>query len=295
MGVKRFSEFINEATQEILNNNLTILFVGDIMQHQVQIDANEREYDYSEVFKDVKFLFEKADVIIGNLETTFAGDFGNDRKDGNVTFSAPDEFAKALADVGFTHICLANNHIMDNGVAGYQRTKDVLEKAGIKVIDKSTIIKAKDYEFEVYNFTTHINQDTPEDIKKEISHLYKTAATGVDFNIAFAHWGGQYTEVETKEQIEMAKELKDMGYEFVIGSGPHINHKTIVDNNKIVAYSLGDFLSDHRKEAAPEEGKILFLTINKAAQIIDLREYMTKSQTDKGKTAIRLLHINELV
>jgi len=265
------------------------------MQHQKQIEANDKGYDYSNIFEEVKFLFEKADVIIGNLETTFSGNFGNKRKDGHVFFSAPDNFAKALADVGFTHICLANNHIMDHGVAGYQRTIEILEKNGIEVIQGEHTITANDYKFELYNFTTHINQPTPKNIENEISKLYKPALSGFDFNIAFAHWGGQYTEQETSEQVKIAKELKNMGYEFVIGSGPHQNHQTIVDNNSIIAYSLGDFLSDHIKESAPEEGKILFLRVNKNAEIVELREYYTRSQTDKGKTVIRLLNINELV
>ncbi len=292
--VKRFFQFVNEAKDES-SKPLTIIFVGDIMQHQKQIEANDKGYDYSNIFEEVKFLFEKADVIIGNLETTFSGNFGNKRKDGHVFFSAPDDLAKALADVGFTHICLANNHIMDHGVAGYQRTIEILEKNGIEVIQGEHTITAKDYKFELYNFTTHINQSTPKNIENEISNLYKTALTGFDFNIAFAHWGGQYTEQETNEQIKIAKELKNIGYEFVIGSGPHQNHQTIVDNNSIIAYSLGDFLSDHMKEAAPEEGKILFLKVNKNAEIVELREYYIRSQTDKGKTIIRLLNINELV
>lgn len=131
MRIKRFNEFLNEA-EKTSKGVLKIIFTGDIMQHQKQIDdSKDKDYDYYKVFEEVKFLFESADVVIGNLETTFSGDFGNKREDGKVHFSAPDEFAKGLKEAGFTHICIANNHIMDHGVAGYQRTIDVLEKAGL--------------------------------------------------------------------------------------------------------------------------------------------------------------------
>jgi len=295
MKVKRFSDFLNEV-EKTTKGTLKIIFVGDIMQHQKQIeDSKEKNFDYSDVFKEVKFLFESADIVIGNLETTFSGDFGNKREDGSVFFSAPDDFAKGLKKAGFTHICIANNHIMDHGVAGYQRTIEILEKNDLVVIEGSKIIKANDYRFEVYNFTTHINQDGPQELMDALQNSYKTAEYGLDFNIAFPHWGGQYTEQETKSQIQIAQELCNMGYEYVIGSGPHQNHQTeVTEEGKVIAYSLGDFLSDHMKEGAPNEGKILSLKIEDN-KIVDLREYYTRSQTDDGKTIIRLLNINELI
>lgn len=294
MKVKRFSEFLNEE-EKTSKGVLKIIFTGDIMQHSKQIkNSKENNFDYSETFKEVKFLFESADIIIGNLETTFAGNFGNKKEDGNIYFSAPDEFAKGLKEVGFTHICIANNHIMDHGVAGYQRTIEILEKVGLVVIEGSKIIEANDYRFEVYNFTTHINQDGPENLLKFLKNSYKSAVHGLDFNIAFPHWGGQYTEQETKEQIIIANDLCNMGYEYIVGSGPHQNHQTIIKDNKVIAYSLGDFLSDHIKEGALDEGKIILLKLEDN-KIIDLREYYTRCQTDNGKTIIRLLNINEML
>jgi poly-gamma-glutamate capsule biosynthesis protein CapA/YwtB (metallophosphatase superfamily) len=294
MKVKRFQEFLNEA-KKTSKGVLKIIFTGDIMQHQKQIeDSKDKKYDYEKVFKDVKFLFESADIVIGNLETTFSGDFGNKQKNGEVYFSAPDEFAKGLKEAGFTHICIANNHILDHGVPGYQRTIEILEKNDLIVIEGSKIIETEDYKFEVYNFTTHINQEGPKDLVDNFKKAYKTAEYGLDFNIAFPHWGGQYTQQETKDQIEMAQELCNMGYEYVIGSGPHVNNQTVLKDDKIIAYSLGDFLSDHLDNAAKNEGKILSLKLEDN-KIVDLREYNTKSQTEDGETIIRLLNINELI
>jgi poly-gamma-glutamate capsule biosynthesis protein CapA/YwtB (metallophosphatase superfamily) len=294
MKVKRFHEFLNEA-EKTSKGVLKIIFTGDIMQHQKQIeDSKDKKYDYEKVFKDVKFLFESADIVIGNLETTFSGDFGNKQKNGEVYFSAPDEFAKGLKEAGFTHICITNNHILDHGVPGYQRTIEILEKNDLIVIEGSKIIETEDYKFEVYNFTTHINQEGPKDLVDNFKKAYKTAEYGLDFNIAFPHWGGQYTQQETKDQIEMAQELCNMGYEYVIGSGPHVNNQTVLKDDKIIAYSLGDFLSNHLDNAAKNEGKILSLKLEDN-KIVDLREYNTKSQTEDGETIIRLLNINELI
>ena len=44
-----------------------------------------------------------------------------------------------------------------------------------------------------------------------------------DFNIAYVHWGGEYTPQEIKEQVTLANSLSTRGYEFVIGSGPSLS------------------------------------------------------------------------
>ena len=50
---------------------ITLLFVGDLMQHQAQIDAahvSEGKYDYSSCFSLIKEQISQADLAIGNLE-----------------------------------------------------------------------------------------------------------------------------------------------------------------------------------------------------------------------------------
>ena len=53
------------------------MFVGDLMQHQAQIDADLRtdsSYDYSHCFSLVKERISRADLAIGNLEVTLGGE-----------------------------------------------------------------------------------------------------------------------------------------------------------------------------------------------------------------------------
>src|SRR5690554_568635 len=55
----------------------TLLFFGDIMGHDAQIQSASRNqgeyYDYSECFKWIEPYFRSVDLAIGNLELTFAG------------------------------------------------------------------------------------------------------------------------------------------------------------------------------------------------------------------------------
>ena len=69
---------------------LSLLFLGDIMQHDSQIaDAYDKEtgtYDYRPCFQYIKPYIEAVDLAVGNLEVTLAGK----PYKGYPQFSAPD-------------------------------------------------------------------------------------------------------------------------------------------------------------------------------------------------------------
>ena len=98
---------------------ITLLFVGDLMQHQAQIDAahvSEGKYDYSSCFSLIKEQISQADLAIGNLEVTLGGRPYR----GYPMFSAPDEYLQAIKDAGFDILLTANNHCLDRGKKGME-------------------------------------------------------------------------------------------------------------------------------------------------------------------------------
>lgn len=109
----------SSSSQET-KDKVTLLFVGDLMQHQGQIDAarTPQGYDYSACFKLVKDEIDSADIAIGNLEVTLGGK----PYKGYPQFSAPDEFLYAIRDAGFDVLLTANNHCLDRGQKGLERT-----------------------------------------------------------------------------------------------------------------------------------------------------------------------------
>ena len=58
-------------------DSLTLIFIGDIMGHDPQIESaynsESRNYNYDVVFEEVKGLISKANYTIANLEVTLAG------------------------------------------------------------------------------------------------------------------------------------------------------------------------------------------------------------------------------
>lgn len=92
---------------------ITLLFVGDLMQHQAQIDAahvSEGKYDYSSCFSLIKEQISQADLAIGNLEVTLGG-----RPIRAILCSAPPMNIFSIKDAGFDILLTANNHCLDRG------------------------------------------------------------------------------------------------------------------------------------------------------------------------------------
>ena len=105
-----FSYDHSNANDSLLPHRITLLFAGDLMQHQGQINAARTPagYDYSDCFKFVKEEISRADIAVANLEVTLGGKPYR----GYPAFSAPDEYLSAIREAGFNVLITANNHCL---------------------------------------------------------------------------------------------------------------------------------------------------------------------------------------
>ena len=113
------------------NNEVSMLFVGDVMGHDGQINAafnkTTNSYEYEDAFKFVKPILNEYDLRIANLEVTLAGK----PYKGYPQFSSPDELPETLINAGFNIILTSNNHSCDRGSKGVARTLDKLDELGV--------------------------------------------------------------------------------------------------------------------------------------------------------------------
>lgn len=92
---------------------------------------NNGTYDFTPIFADEIPIFEQSDFVVANLETPLAGrELGYSEK--NYSFNTPDEMAEALKKCGVRLVTTANNHVLDRGIFGLERTLDVLDSNGIQ-------------------------------------------------------------------------------------------------------------------------------------------------------------------
>ena len=110
----------------------TIKFTGDVMcaPGVTEMCTRDGVRDYSPIFRNITDNLRDCDYLVGNLETPIAGvelGFTNER----FQFNSPTEFAVTVRDAGFDLVCLANNHCMDRGEEGINRTLDNLDSIGL--------------------------------------------------------------------------------------------------------------------------------------------------------------------
>ena len=312
------------VAQQLPTDSLQIMFVGDIMSHGPQLQAayqtTDQTYDYSENFKYVKTIFQQADFVIGNLETTL----GVKPYSGYPQFSAPPALAKACRDAGINVLVTANNHSCDKGRRGIVKTLDMLDTLQIlhtgtfrnrkeKQEKNALIIEKKGIKLALLNYTygtngilvpkpTHVNIINTATIKQDIQNARLQNPDGI---IVFLHWGEQYQNHPSKSQKKLVDFLHRQGVSLIIGSHPHViqdvdfeqdylNHQTY-----FTVYSLGNFISNQRK--FPRDGSIIvslkFIKDGKSGKLL-LSGYQTLpiwvyKYTQKNKRHYEILPVED--
>lgn len=248
-----------------------LLFVGDAMQHQAQLDAaraaaGNKGYDYSECFTYIAPTVTEADYAVCNLEVPLGG--GPDYT-GYPCFSAPDSYAAALKDAGFDMFLTANNHCLDRRDKAARRTISALDSLGVDHIGtfhdtadrekKVPFIKdIKGIRVGFLNYTYGTNGIEPRDgvevalIDKDrmASEIKRTREAGAEIVVVAIHWGVEYVLLQNRNQEDIADFLVDNGVDLIIGGHPHvIQPMKVVRNEKedkdvLVVYSLGNFISN---------------------------------------------------
>ena len=274
------------------DKKISLAFIGDIMCHNTQYNdaynSKSNTYDFSYVFTDIKKYISSADLAIGNLETTFAGkDIGYSSYP---TFNTPEQLAGNLKDLGLDILTTANNHSLDKGYKGVERTIDRLDEAGIyhtgtyksqEDYENILIVEKNDLKIAVLSYTYGTNGIPIPNGKeyciniindeKILSDLNKAKDLKPDLIICSMHWGVEYKKEPTSEQERLTNLLFENGVDLVIGSHPHILEKMekrqigMPNGNKkdvFVIYSLGNFMSGQIKEGT-RRSIILNLEIKK--------------------------------
>lgn len=317
----------NKDKEENLNTQQTatvpepitihISAIGDIMCHLTNIknayNPTSKDYDFSNVFKNIKDYTENADITIGNLETTFAGESRG--YTGYPTFNTPEILGENLKDIGVDVLSTANNHCMDKGYSGLVSTLNFLDQYDISHMgtsrseEEQNKILVKDVngiKIAFLSFTYGTNGITvPSDksysvnlIDKELikKQIELAKAENVDVICVNMHWGVEYKLKQNSTQEDLADFLFKNGVDIILGSHPHVlepmEKRTITlddgtTKDGFVIYSLGNFVSG-QIYANTKSTVILDIQITKDSEnkiSIDSINYTPVYLYDKGANA----------
>lgn len=282
---------------------VTIAAIGDVLlHHELQKQAYAAPEGFGVLWAGVADLIAKADISYANLEVPIATGM---TKDGEATdpgpkfdnavytgypfFNAHPSLAAALAKAGIDVVSTANNHALDRGSLGIDRSLDALDAA--KLAHTGTrrkgskepwhaVTEAKGLRIGWVACTLHTNfgKDDHDQVlhcfkqTKQLLATVRALADGdeVDAVIVTPHWGKEYDPVPQDKQKKLAGELVEAGATAVLGAHPHVlqpwEKLTAADGREaFVLYSLGNFA--HHQRSLPRRSSIIaYLGLRKDAK-----------------------------
>ncbi len=272
-------------------DRLTVAAVGDLLFHKkLQAQAYSKNSSFKRFFTPVLKVLKGADLTYGNLEGPAArgvGPNGRAVKDPGkrlgVVYGAPlkslafNYHPSVVADLkesGFDVLSTANNHSMDRGALGADRTVDTLRKAGLPFTGSRkrsdapgpwhVITKAKGFTV-AWLGCTYSTNGIP-DPKNQILHCYKQkgeilseikalrADSEMDAIFLTPHWGVENRHKPGARQKDLARAAIEAGATAVFGAHPHVLQpweKVVAADERegLVVYSAGNFISNQRQTA----------------------------------------------
>ncbi len=236
------------------DSTITIGFVGDIIPGPKNTPG---------LLNDVVRYTVGPDILIGNFEGVAAQTLYTKCKTDSkkcFSFNGDAHFLSRLRDASFDVLNIANNHFNDYGETGQRETLAEIENMNmIPSGMKNTItyvgrnnIKVGIIGVSNYTWTTNMLST------KTIEKLILEAKQNADIVIAIFHAGGEgakydHTPIGTEWYLNenrgdvraFAHSAIDAGADVVLGSGPHVLRGMEIYADKLIAYSLGNFVSSN--------------------------------------------------
>jgi len=258
---------------------------GDVIPHEpvraAAAAAGEGAAGWGALFSDVADVFQHADFGFVNLETPVAP--AHSRGSKPFLFDAPIALIDALKANGIKMVSFANNHVMDQGWAGFAETREHLREQGLLFVGSGdtaqqawqpVIVEANGIKVGWLGMTRWLNGGRNPD-KDELPHVnffpypgesggapgmdeagvleaIKQARLKCDLLVVSIHWGTEYAPAPRPEDVETAHKMLEAGAAVIVGHHPHVlqpveTYHTADGRDAVIFYSLGNFLSNQSR------------------------------------------------
>ena len=249
----------------VYSQTIRVKAVGDIMLGSVTPTKILPRGEGSVFASSIASYLDSADITFGNLEGVFIKDGLKPKKCSEASrnakrcyeFGMPGYLAQALKDMHFSVMSMDNNHNSDYGDDGVTYTMHQLDHLGIAYAAKKApvILSIANKKVAVAAFghsETSYEVSDLEQAKSVIEELDEKA----DMILVSFHGGAEGLDAQhvtdTTEffygenrgnLVQFAKTVIDAGADLVIGHGPHVLRGIDTYKNKLIIYSLGNFLT----------------------------------------------------
>lgn len=233
------------------DNEITLTFTGDISFSKYF--SNVRD-EMSILSDETDRFLSSSDYCIGNIEGPLTEGKAN-TEDHFKHFSDP-KCGKFLYDHNIRVWSLANNHMLDFGAQGVTDTLKVASDYDISCIgvatnereEKAYVINGSGgiaiisltYDRRSDSGTHCMRYDEFSEIQKVIKELKSTNR----WCIVIAHAGDEFIDMPLPETRIIYHKYLDFGADIVVGHHPHVVQNYEIVDEKVIFYSLGNFIFD---------------------------------------------------
>jgi poly-gamma-glutamate synthesis protein (capsule biosynthesis protein) len=265
----------------------TLAAVGDVLMHGAVKDsaadhrvaprggAPGNDAGYGWLWAPVSDLLGAADLAFANLETPVAPVAGKGSR--SFVFNAPPAAVLALRHAGVRVVSVANNHIFDQGRAGFEETLRQLDEASMAYVGAGEagreagprLLEVNGIRIALLAYAHFFNQTGNEcppaagrggkpclrasllDPDRAVADV-AAAAKEADAVIVSVHWGDEYHQQPREADVALAHRLADAGALVVLGHHPHVLQPVELypradGATALIAYSLGNFVSNQSR------------------------------------------------
>lgn len=195
----------------------------------------------------------EGDLVFGNFEGVLQEPASLDPW----RFCMPPAGLTALHALGLNVVSLANNHSLDMGEEAYRFTSAQLERIGVRVVEregKGVFCRPRNRLVRVIGYSF----DSPNDVNDLVAIHSSLASQGEDVLIVSAHMGTEghqshlispgvehFGSQARGDVVAFSRRCVDAGADLVLGHGPHAPRGLELYRDKLIVYSLGNFLFDY--------------------------------------------------
>lgn len=247
-----------------------IIFVGDVLlarnvEHLMNIKGRSYPFEglsFSEISKNK--------YVVGNFEAAVPAKH-TQTPTNQIKFSVSENFLPPLKEAGFTHLSLANNHSYDFGHDGFLNTKTALDENRLVTFGSEvsldygsvTLLPIRDFNVAligIHNLTDNFNDS---DLNEVVDYAKQLS----DFQVAYVHWGLEYSQKSSSKQRKLAEKLVRAGVDLIIGHHPHVVQEIDIIQGVPVLYSLGNYIFDQYFSDPVQSGLLIDLSFEEGVVV----------------------------
>jgi len=295
---------------------ISIAAVGDMMLGTDYPENHLPDDDGVSFLAAVTPILSSADVTFGNLEGVLVDDGEPGKRCSNPAacyrFRSPSRYVEHFVAAGFDVLSLANNHARDFGEEGRLATMQTLAAAGIHhsgLEGDFASFESNGLKVALIAFAVTKNSNLLLEYDWSAATVADCASTH-DVVIVSFHGGAEGRDVmhlpfaeeeylgePRGDVVKFSRMMVDAGADLVLGHGPHVVRAMERYNDRLIAYSLGNFATYYGISVEGIKGvaPILIATLDGTGKFLEGRIHSTIQirpdgpTIDDGQKALKLI------